>query len=202
MRKILIYCSFVIASLMVIFVFVTATTYTQLIIAIVLYPPLVYFAFRVFPRKSWQVNPKEQVAAVQLESENAADNVVDTDKRTFLKLIGVTGFSLFLYSIFTRRAQLPFLGGSTSESESVSLQDTAGNIIDPAEKQPTDGYRITEFDDSIIAYYGFTHKNGSWFIMKEDTDTGSFRYVRGDSNFTNGWAGREDFKYDYFINVF
>ena len=197
MRKILTYCSFVIASLVVIIAFVTAASYTQLAVAIVLYPLLVYFAFRVFPRKSWQVYPKEQVATVQLES----DNVADFDKRTFLKLIGVTGVSLFLYSIFTRRAQVPFLGGTT-ESESVSLQDTAGNKIDPAEKQPTDGYRITEFDDSIIAYYGFTHKDGSWFIMKEDTDTGSFRYVRGDSDFDSGWAGREHFKYDYFINVF
>ena len=197
MRKILTYCSFVIASLVVIIAFVTAASYTQLAVAIVLYPLLVYFAFRVFPRKSWQVYPKEQVATVQLES----DNVADFDKRSFLKLIGVTGLSLFLYSIFTRRVQVPFFQ-STTESESVSLQDTAGNKIDPAEKQPTDGYRITEFDDSIIAYYGFTHKDGSWFIMKEDTDTGSFRYVRGDSVFDSGWAGREHFKYDYFINVF
>ena len=199
MRKILSYCSFVIASLVVVFAFVTATSYIQLAFAIAIYPLLVYFGFKVFPRKSLLINPKEQVATVQPESEN----IEDGDKRSFLKLIGVTGISLFLYSIFSRRAQLqvPFLG-STSEPESVSLQDTTGNKIDPAEKQPTDGYRITEFDDSIIAYYGFTHKDGSWFIMQEDTDTGSFRYVRGTSDFASSWVNREKFNYDYFINVF
>jgi len=196
MRKILTYLSFVIASLDVIFLFVTARTYPQLVVAIILYPLLVYYAFKVFPRKSSQVAYKEQVAP-----QPVIENVVDDDKRAFLKLLGVSGISLILYSIFIKRPQVPFFG-NTSETDSVSLQDAAGHKIDPAEKGPTDGYRITEYDDSIIAYYGFTHKDGSWFIMQEDTDTGSFRYVRGDSNFTNGWAGREDFKYDYFINVF
>jgi len=198
MLKILTYCSFVIASLVVVIAFVTARTYSELVFAIVLYPLLVYYAFKVFPRKSSQVAYKEQLApAIQ----PVAENVVDDDKRAFLKLLGVSGFSLLLYSIFIKRPQVPFFG-NTSESETISLQDTSGNKIDPAEKGPTDGYRITEIDDSIVAYYGFTHKDGSWFIMQEDTDTGSFRYVRGDSNFTSGWAGREDFKYDYFINVF
>ena len=196
MRKILTYLSFVIASLDVIFLFVTARTYPQLVVAIILYPLLVYYAFKVFPRKSSQVAYKEQVAP-----QPVIENVVDDDKRAFLKLLGVSGISLILYSIFIKRPQVPFFG-NTSETDSVSLQDAAGHKIDPAEKGPTDGYRITEYDDSIIAYYGFTHKDGSWFIMQEDTDTGSFRYVRGNSNFTNGWAGREHFKYDYFIDVF
>ena len=198
MLKILTYCSFVIASLVVIIAFVTARTYSELVFAIVLYPLLVYYAFKVFPRKSSQVAYKEQLApAIQ----PVAENVVDDDKRAFLKLLGVSGLSLLLYSIFIKRPQVPFFG-SSSESEMISLQDTAGNKISPAEKGPTDGYRITEIDDSIVAYYGFTHKDGSWFIMQEDTDTGSFRYVRGDSNFTSSWSNREHFQYDYFVNVF
>jgi len=197
MYKILTYCTFVIVTLDVIIAFVTARTYPQLVVAIAFYPLLVYFAFKVFPRKRSQVAYKEHLAPIQPVAENA----VDDDKRAFLKLLGVSGISLLLYSIFIKRPQVPFFE-SSSESETISLQDTSGNKINPAEKGPTDGYRITEIDDSIVAYYGFTHKDGSWFIMQEDTDTGSFRYMRGDSNFTNGWAGREDFKYDYFVNVF
>jgi len=198
MYKILTYCTFVIVTLDVIIAFVTARTYPQLAVAIAFYPLLVYFAFKVFPRKSSQVAYKEQLApAIQ----PVAENVVDDDKRAFLKLLGVSGLSLLLYSIFIKRPQVPFFG-SSSESEMISLQDTAGNKISPAEKGPTDGYRITEIDDSIVAYYGFTHKDGSWFIMQEDTDTGSFRYVRGDSNFTSSWSNREHFQYDYFVNVF
>ncbi|MCX6704545.1 MAG: hypothetical protein NTZ07_03840 [Candidatus Woesebacteria bacterium] len=205
MRKIITYISFVIASLLVVLAFVTATTYIQLGVAVILYPLLVYFAFKIFPRKSWQEYPTEQVAAIQPGSMTLPGNedasVIDIDKRTFLKLIGASGLSLLLYWVFTKKAGAPLFGG-TSESGTVSLEDTAGNKIDPAEKQPTDGYKITEIDDSIIAHYGFTHKNGSWFIMRLDTDTGSFRYVRGISDFPGGWTNREQLKYDYYINVF
>ena len=38
--------------------------------------------------------------------------------------------------------------------------------------------------------------------MRIDTDTGSFRYVRGNSNFAGGWNNREHLKYDYYVNVF
>jgi len=205
MRKILTCCSFVIAGLVVVLAFVTATTYVQLAVAVVLYPLLVYFALRIFPRKAWQASPMEPVATIGPASmklpENEDTGIIDIDKRAFLKLIGISGFSLLLYWVFIRKSGTPLFGG-TSESGTVSLQDTTGRKIDPAEKQPTDGYRITEIDDSIIAYYGFTHKNDSWFIMRIDTDTGSFRYVRGNSDFAGGWNNREKLKYDYYVNVF
>lgn len=204
MRKILTCCSFVIAALVVVLAFVTATTYVQLAVAIFLYPLLVYFALRIFPRKAWQASPLEQVATigpVSMRLPKEDTGIIDIDKRAFLKLIGISGISLLLYWVFIKKAGTPLFGGA-SESGTVSLQDTAGHTIDPAEKQPTDGYRITEIDDSIIAYYGFTHKNDSWFIMRIDTDTGSFRYVRGNSNFAGGWNNRENLKYDYYVNVF
>ncbi|TSC86283.1 MAG: hypothetical protein G01um101416_706 [Microgenomates group bacterium Gr01-1014_16] len=196
MNKTITYSSFVIAGLIMVIAFVTATTYTQLAVAVILYPLFIYFAFKVFPRKTIQ---PESVKPSQKESEGIAD----IDKRTFLKLIGATGLSFFLYSIFIKKAGTPFsLFGSKSESGTVSLEDSAGDKIDPVEKQPTDGYRLTELDDSIIAYFGYTHKDGSWFIMRVDTETGSYRYVRGDSDFTIGWADREHSKYDYYANVF
>ena len=205
MRKNLTYCSFVITALLVVLAFVTATTYVQLAVAIVLYPLLVYFALRIFPRKAWQASPMEQVATIRPASrqlpENEDTGIIDIDKRAFLGLIGISGISLFLYWVFFKKAGTP-LFESASESGTVSLQDTTGHKIDPAEKQPTDEYRITEIDDSIIAYYGFTHKNDSWFILRIDTDTGSFRYVRGNSDFAEGWNDREKLKYDYYINVF
>ena len=205
MRKILTYISFVIAALLVVLAFVTATNYTQLAVAIVLYPLLVYFALKIFPRRAWQAYPTDPVSSFQpetMELPGSGDvGVIDIDKRSFLKLIGVSGLSLFLYWIFTKRAGAPLFGG-VSESGMVSLENAAGIKIDPAEKQPTDGYKITEIDDSIIAHYGFTHKNGSWFIMRLDTDTGSFRYARGASNFAGGWDKREQLKYDYYVNVF
>jgi hypothetical protein len=199
MSKILTYISFLVACAIVILAFATAQTYTQLIIAVVLYPPLVYFAFKVFPGKSRQVYSKPEVADQPQNADNG--NLVDTDKRAFLKLIGVSGLSILIYSLFLKRSNIPFFE-SPPESGTVTLQDAAGNKINPAEKEITDDYRITEIDDSIVSYYGFTHKDGSWFIMQEDTETGSFRYVRGDADFSGNWTNRENFKYDYFINVF
>lgn len=205
MRKILTYFTLAIASLVVIIAFVTATSYIQLAVAIVLYPLFVYFALKVIPLGTWQTSPKEQIAAIQPASVKLAEKknevVVDIDKRAFLSLIGVTGVSFFLYSMFIKKSGAP-LFGSTSEAKTVSLQDTAGDKIDPVEKQPTDGYILTEIDDSILAYFGFTHKDGSWFIMREDSENGSFRHVRGDSDFTVAWTDREQLKYDYYANVF
>ena len=103
MYKILTYCTFVIVTLDVIIAFVTARTYPQLVVAIAFYPLLVYFAFKVFPRKRSQVAYKEHLAPIQPVAENA----VDDDKRAFLKLLGVSGFSLLLYSIFIKRPQVP-----------------------------------------------------------------------------------------------
>ena len=210
MRKILTCCSFVIASLVVIVAFMTATTYIQLAVAIVLYPLLVYFAFKAFPRKTWRYTSKKPVTPIptpkSTEKVEAAktDNVdiTDIDKRAFLKLIGGAGLSFFLFSIFSKKAEGLFPGIAAAGPGTTLLKDTAGNKIDPAQSQPMDGYRISEIDDNAISFYGFTNKDGAWFIMKEDTDTGSFRYSRGDSNFPGGWANREHLKYDYFSNVF
>lgn len=218
LRKILLtYLSFVIVTLVVIVAFVTATNYIQLAVAIILYPPLVYFSFKVFPRKtrSYSRKPATAIQSPVKSAEKAMPvgrqaetgereniSIADIDKRAFLKLIGGTGFILFLMSIFNKNAGGLFPGIAPAGSGLTLLKDTAGNKIDPAQNQPLDGYRISEIDDSTIAFYGFINKDGAWFIMKGDTDTGSFRYSRGDSNFPGNWTNRENLKYDYFSNVF
>ena len=216
MRKTLTYSSFIIASLLVFAAFVTATSYVQLGIAVLLYPLLAIFAFKVLPRKAWKApvitiglplpaRKAEKVAAEEAIEEVRATRenitVADIDKRAFLKLIGAAGVSLFLYSIFIKRAESAFFGRSTSP-ETVSIKDTTDRKIDPAERQPTDGYRISEIDDNLITFYGFTNKDGAWFIMREDTDTGSFRYTKGDFNFSSGWGNRERLTYGYFNDIF
>lgn len=215
MRKNLTYCSFVIASLVVIATFVTAATYAQLAVAIVLYPLLIYFAFKTFPRRVPSKKPafavQPPVKLVQKVEEKTADpknemwGIADIDKRMFLKLIGGVGLSLFLFSIFNKKAEGLFfksLPASGPTSGTFSLADTKGNKIDPAQNQPTDGYRISEIDNNVITFYGFTNKDGAWFVMQEDTDRGSFRYARGDANFPGNWTNREHLKYDYYSNIF
>ena len=199
---------FVIACLVIIVTFITSTTYTQLAIAVLFYPPLIYFAFKLFPRNSQnnqktQVQPGKPAIAFQPDSktERGSVDIVDIDKRAFLKIIGAAGLSFFLYSLFLKRTE-DMLFGRTTESGTVALQDSAGQTIHPAETQPTDGYRISEIDESEPSYYGFTNVGGAWYIMKEDNNSGSFRYAKGIADFSNNWEHRNRHEYDYFHNVF
>lgn len=210
MKKALTFFSLIIASLVVIAAFITATTYTQLTVAVLLYPLLVFLISKTFPGLTQSSSPTKPilvtvvtpaVAPVVKSTEQVTKNVIDIDKRTFLKLIGGAGISLFLFSIFNKRAENLFFK-SLPASGTVALEDSDGKKIDPAQKHPTDGYNISEIDDNIIAYFGFTNKDGSWFIMKEDTNTGSVRYTKANSNFPGNWSNRENLKYDYFDNTF
>ena len=211
MRKLFTCCSFAMVALIVMAVFITATTYLQLALAIILYPLLICFAFKAFPRKT-QNTVSKSPEILQSVEESPEENhqtpkmgsfgITDIDKRVFLSLIGGAGLTLFLFSIFNRRAEGLFFKSQPAIGSSVSLEDTAGKKIDPAQNQPTDGYRISEIDENVVTFYGFTNKDGAWFVMKEDTETGSFRYTKGDSNFPSNWNNREKLSYDYFNNVF
>ena len=204
MKKNLIYIGLLIVCIIgVTAAFITSKTFTQLAIATILYPPLVYFAFKFFPGNPRKVQIKKPTVVIQpvSYSKKEAVAIADIDKRAFLKLIGGVGLSYFLFSIFTRKVENLILGKSMGSGMAV-LEDKTGKQIDPAERQPTDGYKISEVDNGETTYYGFIDKDGAWYIMKEDPSTGSFRYARAESNFAGNWAGRERLKYDYFHNVF
>lgn len=137
-----------------------------------------------------------------IEPEELTDaEVSDINKRLFLKLIGSAGLSMFVFSLFTKKTHAAFFGSMPGPGI-INIKDSAGDVIDPAEKEPTDGYEIADVDDDTIpAYYGFIDKDGNWYITKEDTN-GGFRYVRGTTNYVNNWTNRDLLTYDHFNNVF
>lgn len=147
-------------------------------------------------------NPQTSSTNEPLEPEIITDpDVADVNRRLFLKLIGGAGLSVFMMSLFTDRAHAAFFG-SMPVPGAMTIKDSTGAAIDPAEKQPTDGYEISEIDDAATpAYYGFVHKTGAWYISREDAN-GSYRYVKGPSDFPTAWANRATLTYDYFDNVF
>jgi hypothetical protein len=211
MRKILIFICFIIATLVVFGMFISATTYIQLAVAVVAYPLLVYFAFVIFPRKNFSRTSHASIATLEpsLAAQKTGSEktegigITDIDKRVFLKLIGAAGLSLFFFSIINRKVEgLLFRGAQPPVSGKLALEDLDGKKINPAQNQPTDGYRISEVDDSNIGFFGFINPAGAWYVMKQDAETGAFRYVRGTSDFPGNWANREKLKYDYFSNVF
>lgn len=211
MKKIISYIALLVATILVFLVFATAQNYTQVAFGVAIYPILAYMTLKVFPRRKVSVVQKTrpaQSAAIEDEPSDRDEetDIVDFDKRAFLKLIGAAGISFFLFSLLSKKAEIPFFGkmaGATNGPTGVtSLQDTSGNKINPAERQPMDGYQISEIDDNVVTYFGFINKEGAWLIMREDTETNSFRYARGDSDFPGSWNNRERITYDYFHNVF
>lgn len=213
MIKTLTYSSLAVATIAVIATFLTATSYTQLGIATIVYPLLVFLAFKAFPREeagntnfSVEIPIKPTVTTHQEQESTEEDSatlvdVSDFSKRAFLKMIGATGISYFVASLLNRRFESQFFG-KVAENGIIALEDSKGAKVDPAQTHPTDGYRISEVDDNAITFYGFIKKGGAWFIMREDTSNGSFRYVKGDSGFPSNWEGRKTLNYDYYHNVF
>lgn len=198
---------FAIASILVVAVFITSKSYTQLAVATALYPLLAYYAFRVFPIA---VNTGEMISTdhpikTPLHVTTSGNNnpsvqdgtvVVDIERRTLLKIIGGAGVSMFLFSILGNRFGNMLLSGDTGQ--------LATNNSQPSQpgQSTFDGYNISEIDEGVVTYYGFTNTSGGWLIMKEDVDASSFRYVKGDSDFPGNWNKRQRLNYDYYHNLF
>ncbi len=204
MPRLLTYYSFIITTAMVALSFLSAQTLPQLISAVLFSPLAIYFFLQVLPRRNHAINIKKiALTPSQPDPESKSPLVAksfDFDRRTFLKLIGGAGLSVFIFSLFTKNAEAAFFG-SVPGPGTVALKDSLGNKIDPAEKMPTDGYKVNQLDDASPAYYGFTKKGGAWFIMKEDS-SGNYRYSKGASGFPTNWTNRATLTYDYYDNVF
>lgn len=70
-----------------------------------------------------------------------------------------------------------------------------------AETDPLVGYQPSDVDDaSNPSYFGFVKKGGWWYIMQ--SNSGAFRYVRGQGNYAQRWTDRALLEYNYFFEVF
>ena len=214
MRKALTYTSFASASILIILAFLTAKTYTQLGVAVVTYPLITYFAYKLFvdngrraPAIAIQLPPlkqtkrPERIEVEEAKAEREGVGIADIDKRAFLKIIGAAGISFFVFSLLGRRAET-LLFDRALDSGIGPLGGPASSGTGSLAPSPMEGYKISEIDDSAITYYGFTNDDGSWLIMREDTESSSFRYAKGKSNFPKNWSNRANLDYDYFYNLF
>jgi len=52
--------------------------------------------------------------------------------------------------------------------------------------------------DATIYYYGYISGSGSWIIMENDTDEGTYRYKIGSSLYAANWAARESLTYVFY----
>lgn len=219
MKKILTYYSFIIVTLIVVTGFFNAQTLAQLVGAVFFFPLAAYFGFLIFPRKRRAIiipekpllkteekTPEDNLTVESVENGTVEGEIIeegfDLNRRMFLKLIGSAGLSVFFFSLFTKKAEAAFFGSAPGPG-TVAIKNIAGEKIDPAEKHPTDGYRIARVDDSSPSYYGYINKDGEWFIMIEEDD-GTYKYAKGSSSFlATGWNIRNTtLEYDDFDEVF
>lgn len=91
-----------------------------------------------------------------------------------------------------------------ADGDHLSSQEKQDDII-AALGAVLGNYKINDVDaDTSPNYYGFTDKDGNWFILKETLSAGAdtYRYVKGSSNYTTNWTARVGLSYDYYYNVF
>lgn len=137
----------------------------------------------------------------------AEEGVTDPDRRAFLKKIGGVGLGILAYSLLNPKQAGAAFFGSVPGPGTVAIKDTTDTKIDPAIKglqSLTIRYGVSEIDDGDPAYYGFVDKDGGWYILKEDETEGdfSYRYAKGDSDFSSNWSNRTGLFYQYFDQVF
>ena len=75
-----------------------------------------------------------------------------------------------------------------------------------------EGYQVSDEDvDSVDAdttYTLYVNRLGEWYIMKEDITVGGdadlkvWRFIKGDSDSSTSWAGREGLSYATFQATF
>ncbi len=207
-RKLVTFYSFVLTSFITVTGILSANNYLELLTAISFSPLALYFFVLMTPKKA-SVLSRDVDSIVEIipnskvikENNHVNKNVeYDPERRKFLKLISAAGGAIFLTAIFTKKAEASFFGSMPGPG-TVAIKNTSGVAIDPAEKKPTDGYSITEIDDSgADTYYGFVNKDGAWFVLKDSDST--YRYAKGTSSFSTNWSDRASLTYDYFNNVF
>lgn len=179
-----VYC-LIVSAILVTIGFTSAQSTAQFVGSLAFSPLVVYFFVLIWPRPN---------SVLQTTGPQASGTGIrlDMDRRNFLKLLGSVGLLALLSGLFSKRADFlfPYPDRSRDPDSTASEQSS-----------PTAGYLVTQVDDSEIAYFGFTNKLGSWFIMKQDTDN-SYRYIRGDRDFSSNWTNRSTLKYNYFEEVF
>jgi len=198
---------------------ITGKTPVQIALGIAITPLFFYFGFELIKKfealTSKISRPKKKKPPVNqiqtmVPQKVSSINISDNDRRQFLKMIGSTSLGIITLSLLNPKKAGATFFGSVPGPGTVAIKDIDGNKIDPAAKQPTDGYKISKLDDTssdTYAYYGFVDQNGQWYIQRETISgatTGDFLYTKGTSDFTTSWNLRDDITmtYDLFDSVF
>lgn len=87
-------------------------------------------------------------------------------------------------------------------SVGVSMPSAQFNSLRTSIQDSLDQYKVNDVDESADPkYYGFSDKDGKWYIL-ENTSDSAFRYSKGDDDYSTNWTNRASLTYDLFHNIF
>lgn len=204
MLKLLVFYNLTVVALIGWFSLRSAESVTGAILPLLL-APLGYQLWLDLIKRRRRLPPRNQ--PVVMEKTISGTVVSDNDRRLFLKLAGSTGLSLFFMALIGKKSAQAAFFGSMPGPGTLALKDSTGATIDPAKNHPTDGYKISQLDDSgnTYLYFAYVNKDGAWYIQRETingANAGDYRYYKGNSDFATNWSNRSGLAYDDFDDIF
>jgi hypothetical protein len=104
------------------------------------------------------------------EEKNREKNVIDKNKRAFLKLAGGAGFGLLLALLWPKKASALVMGGTPSTSV-VGVKDSSNNRIDPAKEGGNLATVATNTGTISTNTAPFLVNNAGGYIRQDSTAT-------------------------------
>lgn len=209
-KSILFVYSFICSNLILVIDLLSIRRFGNLILVFMLIPiPLSLILEFIKNKKSKIIVDKLCIETEKLDVSDD-DKDIDESKRNFLKLLAGTGVTSFLlYILNPKKINAAFFGNGTGGSGNIYLRDSGGNKIDPAVNSPTDGFGICDIATvDTNNYYGYTDKNGRWYILKENSSGSSYQYASRLNNtsvtdgYATAWSGKSSLTYGNFNDAF
>jgi hypothetical protein len=148
--------------------------------------PLPIYLGKILKTKIKEGKNNKKIVEEKISEKEEAEidgKIIDYSKRNFLKFLAGSGVASLVMFLFSKKNAHAAFFGSVPGPGTVALKNSSGDKIDPAVNSPTDGYGICDISSGTINYYGYINKDGSWYILKEDTENNNFSYA---SNLNNG----------------
>lgn len=156
--------------------------------------PLPIYLGKILKTKIKESKNNKKIVEEKISEKEEAEidgKIIDYSKRNFLKFLAGSGVaSLVMFLLSKKTASAAFFGSNLGPN-SLSLTNSKGQKVDPATNSPLDGYVIANIEENVANnYFGFTNRDGEWYIMRVNNVNNSFSYYKGASNYTAGWEDR------------
>lgn len=156
--------------------------------------PLPIYLGKILKTKIKESKNNKKIVEEKISEKEEAEidgKIIDYSKRNFLKFLAGSGVaSLVMFLLSKKTASAAFFGSNLGPN-SLSLTNSKGQKVDPATNSPLDGYVIANIEENVVNnYFGFTNRDGEWYIMRVNNVNNSFSYYKGASNYTAGWEDR------------